>query len=261
MNASYQDRRSGAVSPMSYSLRLRTMPPSRSTRRRLGKVLAAESGLRVLLISLFLVQFVIFPFVPLAGPGRILVTAGLSAILISGSFSLGGRPLVRVIAAGLATVALALLWLHHLVPRDAVLFSAYAASIGFLGLTTAGVLARVLRAERVTSRQIEGAVAAYLMIGLLWGFAYTLLELSYPGSFNFSTEAAGADPVESRRELAYFSFVTLTTLGYGDVTPRSPSARTLATLEALVGQLYLVILIARLVSLRANGEEAGSPSA
>ena len=115
------------------------------------------------------------------------------------------------------------------------------------------MLARLLRGSRVTSHHIQGAVAVYLMLGLIWGFVYSLVELRQPGSFNLPEAAVGetpANPGENIQELLYFSFVTLTTLGYGDVSPVGSSARTLAILEALVGQLYLVILIARLVSLR-----------
>jgi hypothetical protein len=116
-----------------------------------------------------------------------------------------------------------------------------------------------VRPGRVTVQHVQGAIAAYLMLGLIWGFAYSLVELNRPGAFYLPERAAAEAPEESddpMRELVYFSFVTLTTLGYGDVTPRSVSARNLAILEALVGQLFLVTLIARLVSQRASDEQA-----
>ncbi len=234
---------------------------STKPQRRLRAVLSADGGLTVLLVSLSVVLFVIYPFVPLSAPGRLLVTIGLTAILVSGSFSLGDRPHLRVIVLGLAAVALVLHWLHNALPHDAVLAGAYGSTILFLALAAGGVLVRVLRAGRVTSHHIQGAVAVYLMMGLIWGFAYSLIELHRPASFNVSATASDAprDPGENMRDLVYFSFVTLTTLGYGDVTPRSSSARTLATLEALVGQLYLVILIARLVSVRATEAQTGAP--
>ncbi len=225
---------------------------------RLRAVLSADAGLTVLLVSLTVVLFVIYPFVPLSTAGRLLVTVGLTAILISGSFSLGARSPLRLAVIGLAAVAFALHWLQHAAPGDALLASAYASTILFLALTAAGVLARVLRAGPATTHRIQGAVAVYLMMGLIWGFAYGLLEIRHPGSFNLpgtAVEHREADTIMP--DLSYFSFVTLTTLGYGDVTPKSASARTLATVEALVGQLYLVILIARLVSLRATEKQGG----
>ncbi len=227
---------------------------------RLRAVLSADVGLTVLLVSLTVVLFVIYPFVPLSTTGRLLVTVGLTAVLISGSFSLGGRSSLRLTVIGLAVVAFTLHWLQHAVPGDALLALSYGSTILFLVLTAAGVLARVLRAGPVNTHRIQGAVAVYLMMGLLWGFAYGLVEIRHPGSFSLPESPAaapqGADLLMS--DLSYFSFVTLTTLGYGDLTPKTSSARTLATLEALVGQLYLVILIAWLVSLRAAGGQGGT---
>lgn len=230
---------------------------------RLRAVLSADTGLTVLLVSLSLVLFVIYPFVPLSTLGRLLVDLGLTAVLISGCFSLADRRHLRILVVGFAIVALVMHWLRHVAAHQALLVTAYGSTILFLGLAAAGTLARVLRAGRVTSHHIQGAVAVYLMVGLIWGFAYSLIELREPGSFNLPATVADTprDPGENMRDLVYFSFVTLTTLGYGDVTPKSPSARNLAILEALVGQLYLVILIARLVSVRAAEEQAGDPAA
>ncbi len=114
-------------------------------------MLSADVGLTVLLVSLSVVLFVIYPFVPLSAPGRLLVTIGLTAILVSGSFSLGDRPHLRVIVLGLAAIALVLHWLHNALPHDAVLAGAYGSTILFLALAAGGVLVRVLRAGRVTS--------------------------------------------------------------------------------------------------------------
>ncbi|TDI46195.1 MAG: two pore domain potassium channel family protein [Acidobacteria bacterium] len=232
-------------------------------RRRLPEILSADAGLTVLLVSLFVVLFVIYPFVPLSGTGRLLVTLGLTVVLISGSFSLGDRPRLRRIVIGLAAVALALHWLRHLVLHDAVLIGAHAATSLFLLLTLGGVLDRVIREGRVTSHHIQGAVAVYLMLGLVWGFTYSVIELRHPGSFTLPDATRSTDGPEdtgdkNTRELIYFSFVTLTTLGYGDVSPVNSGARALAILEALVGQLYLVILIARLVSRRVAGSDGDS---
>ena len=83
----------------------------------------------------------------------------------------------------------------------------------------------------------------YILIGVLWAFFYILIEAAYPGSFNF----AGAKM--DRLGFLYFSFVTLTTTGYGDVLPVSVQARSLAILEMLTGQLFIAMTVARLVSL------------
>lgn len=235
---------------------------------RWARIFATDAGLTVLLVSLLTVVFVIYPFLPLGGAGRFLATVGLTVVLASGVFSLGNRPKLSLAVVGLSLNALISHWLRHATASPAIDAWAYLSTIVFLALTSTGVLARVLRQGRVTPRRIQGAVAVYLMLGLVWGYAYALVELGAPGSFEFpATSGAVPEGVDATtRDLIYFSFVTLTTLGYGDVKPIGSSARTLATLEALVGQLFLVILISRLVSLEVahsrteDPEERGSPS-
>jgi hypothetical protein len=118
------------------------------------------------------------------------------------------------------------------------------AGFAVLLLATAGVvLARVVRHPSVTSRTISGAVAAYLFVGLAFASIATAIELWNPGSY------AATSGNFSFGSMIYFSFVTLATLGYGDIVPVTEWARSLATLEAVVGQIYLVTIVARLVSL------------
>ncbi|MGH7837065.1 MAG: potassium channel family protein [Candidatus Binataceae bacterium] len=119
-------------------------------------------------------------------------------------------------------------------------------SILFIGFLVVLILRQVLRAGPITSRRLEGSVAVYLLLGLLWAVSYQMVELLRPGSFRMPAQGGGADlPL-----LGYFSFATLTTLGLGDILPLSPLARSLVVLEALVGQLFPVILIARLVAMQ-----------
>jgi hypothetical protein len=93
-----------------------------------------------------------------------------------------------------------------------------------------------------------GGVAAYLLIGLIWAFGYKLLTEVRPGAIHFQQLTAGISTDEPSRFI-YFSFSTLTSVGYGDVYPAHRIARSLATAEALIGQLYPSILIATLVGL------------
>ena len=218
------------------------------TRRPIHVVLSTDTGLTILLVSLCAVLFVIYPFVPLGGAGRLIVTVGLTVVLVSGSFSLADRRRLFTLTLGLAVVSLVCSWLSHFVAAPQLLIWSRATAILFLLLTAGGILAKVVGPGRVTGHRIQGAIAVYLMLGLIWAFAYSLIEYRFPGSFElpFDGELGGV----AMRQFVYFSFVTLTTLGYGDVTPVSSSAQTLTVLEALVGQLYLVILVAHLVALR-----------
>jgi len=146
------------------------------------------------------------------------------------------------VVIGVAMAAVALRFFDELwSPQTAVIvrLASYGLSAALLAFI---VLFRVFAGGRVNEHRILGAVSGYLLLGLTWATIYGLVEAVYPGAF--VRNVASGD----RRDWIYYSFVTLTTTGYGDITPVHPVARTLAILEALVGQLYPAILIARLVS-------------
>ncbi len=124
--------------------------------------------------------------------------------------------------------------------------------IVFFSYTTGLIVWRTMRRADVTIDTIAGAACAYTLLALVWGNVYVLLELVRPGSFNIPAVwlmGASHDPGAA---LVYFSFITLTTVGYGDITPVWPGAGGLAAAEAIVGQLYLAITIARLVGVHAS---------
>jgi hypothetical protein len=103
----------------------------------------------------------------------------------------------------------------------------------------------IRREKEVTEDLITGAVCAYLLIGMLWTFVYYFLVLAKEGSFGLARTFR-----HDVGSFFYYSFVTLTTLGYGDIVPLTSPARSLAVLEAVTGQLYLAITIARLVGVQ-----------
>jgi hypothetical protein len=110
------------------------------------------------------------------------------------------------------------------------------------------ILKRTLRPGPVSRYRIMGGIAAYLLIGYTWAFGYQLLVQIEPAAIRFES-APTVDVSEQQNDLIYFSFITLTTVGYGDVHPIHPMVRSLAVAEALVGQLYLAILITSLVGM------------
>jgi len=113
------------------------------------------------------------------------------------------------------------------------------------------LLVDVYRPGPITRYRIAGAVAAYVLLGLTWTYVYALIELGAPGSLHFpGSTATEGNPLRPIGDLFYFSAATLTTVGYGDVVPVAPFARSMAMLEAISGQVFLATLIARLVSLR-----------
>jgi hypothetical protein len=126
------------------------------------------------------------------------------------------------------------------------------AEIAFLSLMVTLLVAGVLRKPTVSLDNILGAFTGYLLIALIWGIAYSLIELNEPGSFrvNDALQSEWVSTVERDWVLNYFSCCTLMTVGYGDVTPVHAAARTLAVLEAMTGQLYLAVLVAVLVGIQ-----------
>ncbi|MEM9083170.1 MAG: potassium channel family protein [Planctomycetota bacterium] len=115
---------------------------------------------------------------------------------------------------------------------------------------------RMLNTPAVTPALISAAVTTYLLAGIIWTIGFHAIETMQPGSFRVSGRATEV----SAGDLSYFSFVTLTTLGNGDVSPTTAFARSVATLEAVFGQIFLVVLLGRLVSLQIASSRPRRPS-
>jgi len=114
----------------------------------------------------------------------------------------------------------------------------------FYGICLLVFLHRIFSEKTVTMDSIQGGIAIYFLSGLLWAFFYQMLLLFNSDAILFSDYVQGG-----LSDMIYFSFVTMTTLGYGDITPVSRMAKNLALLEAVWGQTYLAVLVARLVGL------------
>jgi hypothetical protein len=114
-----------------------------------------------------------------------------------------------------------------------------------LGLSAALVVHWTIRRTRVTVDTIFAALSGYYLIGFTWALVYALVDVAVIGAFSQPFYTLG-----DLHRAFYFSFVTLTTLGFGDVTPTHPLTQALVTIEALLGQIYLVVLVARLVAMR-----------
>jgi hypothetical protein len=134
------------------------------------------------------------------------------------------------------------------------MFLANCLAVFFLLLLTFLILSQALRDGETTSRRIMGAVAAYLLLGIIWYLAYHLIALCIPEAFSMQGPSTAGDTESIQSQLFYFSFVTLTTLGYGDIVAVHPLARMLVILEGVTGQLFPAILIARLVSLQVQSK-------
>jgi hypothetical protein len=175
-----------------------------------------------------------------------------SAVILAGIYAVSRRRILLFAGLALALPAIALEWWLALHPAPALVIAHFALSLGFLCYTAAVILYTILDEERVTLDTVLGGISVYLLLGLIWVLAYSMVEHLAPGSFR----ADGAplprprDPGEFRQpDLMYFSYVTLTTVGYGDVLAKTTVARALAAAEAVTGSLYLAVFVARLVGL------------
>ncbi len=177
----------------------------------------------------------------------------ISIVLLTGILAVRRERHVLVATLVLVIPALAVVWISELSGSTQSLATVVAQSLlaTYLFFIAVVVMLAVLGHKQVTPHTVVGAVCVYLLIAFVFAFLYAILEFSVPGSLDFSGTSIGAnDPSMANTafpRLLYFSFVTLTTLGYGDILPVSGAARSLTISETLAGQLFLAAFIARLV--------------
>jgi voltage-gated potassium channel len=175
---------------------------------------------------------------------RILEGLFFTAIFIYSAYSFS-RSKALAAAVSLAVPTIAFFWLKPFFSAQWLEISGGLCGAAFMAIIIAAILHHVFLQQDVSVDLIAGAIVAYLLMALMWSMVYGVLETSHPGSFNLPTGTSQTPPALFR----YFSFVTITTVGYGDITPVTPTARAFANLEAVVGQLYLVILVSWLVGM------------
>ena len=200
-----------------------------------------------LLIALALF-FIWAPFVEEIEGGDLIVSGLFSLVLVAGVLAVADRKRVLVIAIVLAIPAIAGRWMNHFRPDLVPPHVFLTAGLILIAFVVANLLRFVLRAPSVNAEVLCASISAYLMLGLMWTLVYWLVDQLTPGgAFAFNTNA-GTRSINGFTGF-YFSFITLSTVGYGDITPVSRTARWLAATEAMTGLLYITVLLARLVSL------------
>jgi hypothetical protein len=209
---------------------------------------SAESGLTGLLIF-SLGYLIVLNSLSEFSFGRLVGRLFFSLIIIAGVLTTFKQRWLHGFAIVLAVASLGLNWVEEIRPGGALTSLNTGLSLIYLGFLLAMVSVQVFGEGPVTGHRIRGAIVVYLLLGALWALLYQVVALTIPHAFRLSEDLAGGDPDALQRMMTYYSFITLTTTGYGDITPIHPVARTLAMLEALVGQLYPAITLARLVSL------------
>jgi hypothetical protein len=223
-----------------------------------GRDLIAQTWESQLNLSLFLglLVFTVFllPAIGVEHPdGRLLRDLIFSVVLISGVAIAWGQRHLFMLSSCVASVALAIRLAAWWIRTEQFALWREVVTLISLAVICWVLLSQIFRAGIVTSARVQGAVAVYLLLGVAWAHCYQIANRLTPGSFQSSVGNRF-----SVVEWFYYSFATLTTLGYGDIVPIKPVSRSLAIGEALTGQLYLTVLIARLVALEVMSWQPGS---
>jgi hypothetical protein len=199
-------------------------------------------------LAALVLMFISMPLLEQTKHGEGIAGVVLTLVLLSAVTAVGNRRRTLLWAIVLVLPALIGKWMNHLrpdmIPEAVFLIPA----ILFIMFVIAHMFGFIFRSPRVDSEVLCAGIAGYLLLALLWAFAYTLAAGLVPDSFVFSAGTASGHVMKGFTAL-YFSFVTLCTVGYGDIVPASETARAMAMTEAAVGVFYIATIISRLVAL------------
>jgi hypothetical protein len=177
----------------------------------------------------------------------------LILVLIGAVASVSRRRAGALVAVILGGLALTLWIVNTLVDSDTLAVVHHVLVAAFLSYVIWAMLLAIFTGRRATFNTVCASLCIYLLLGLVWGMAYSVVDVLDPSALIWTVAAREPRPMlqvgHGGGAVLYFSFATLTTLGYGDIVPASPVSRMLASMEAITGQLYLAVLVARLVGL------------
>lgn len=184
--------------------------------------------------------------------------------LISGLFAANPKKTIKIISICFAALTVTIVWVTELVGGMGLKIASDACLAVFFGFVACMIFYDIWTTSGVTFDTIIGSVCVYVLIGATWAFFYSLTELFVPNSFQLTTAAdaiSAENLIHSRNYplLMYYSFVTLCSLGFGDMLPITPAARMLSTGEAILGQFYMAIFVARLIARYVPQKRAGAP--
>jgi hypothetical protein len=187
--------------------------------------------------------------------GQMISTVLRSLVVVTVLFIVFQRRHVRLVLLLIGLPVVASNWAYFTLPERfepglAVIHHTFL--VAFLGFAVAVTLRRIFEQKVVGSDDVLGAMCGYLLAGIAWGSLYLLVESLVPGSFNVDQAIAGQlrDWYSRQSLFDYYSLLTLTTIGYGNITPIRPPAISLTWIEAMFGQFYIAVIVAQLVGLR-----------
>ena len=200
------------------------------------------------LLVLILAMLILGPLAEEFTHIRMLMDIFWSAVFIGVIYAVSHKKHRILIALILALPMLGAMWSKYFVVNSALGAVGGLCGAAFFIFAIIQILIFIYSQKKVTTDLIVGAVIVYLLMALAWSFIFGVVESMHPGSFSVP-EVEG---ISTSRSFLYYSFVTLTTLGYGDITPVTSLARSLCILEAVIGQLYLVVQVAWLVGVHVS---------
>lgn len=216
-------------------------------------------GLRKHSVAMFLGSMVLllltFPFLSMLPNGEIAESLAISLVLLSAVPAVGAHKRTLAVAILLVVPALVARWMNHTHPGLVHPAIFLLMGMAFMGFVVVNLLNFIIRAPRVNSEVLSAGIGVYLLLGLFWSLAYTLVASLNPEAFLIQASSVTSDKLPKMHgdTAIYYSFITLNTVGYGDIVPLSGPARMLAVVQSTTGLFYMTLLIARLVSLYTTG--------
>jgi voltage-gated potassium channel len=202
----------------------------------------------LILLILILLLLVLTPFLDVFIETRILMDVFLTVIFIFIIYTIRLKRSQAIVASALALPLIFVTWSEYFVEIRTVSLLTRIFGALFFAYATINILRIIAKSEEVDRETIFAAIVAYLLMALMWAFLYMTLERVSPGSFSFPDKGSWGEMMRYE----YLSFVTITTLGYGDITPVTDQASSLVLIEAFIGQIYLVVLVAWLVGMHVS---------
>ena len=201
---------------------------------------------RFLFLTVFIVALIVLgPFIEGFVRLRFFMDLFFSIIFIATIYAVSQKRIHIMIAVILIIPTLLAVWTEDVPEYNTLLTIGYVSGLTLFGFAVISILTFIFSQQEVTRQTISAAVSVYLILALMWTFIYRLIENLYPNSFAVAHDKLmGAENI-----YLYFSLVTITTLGYGDITPIGKQAVSFAVLEAITGQIYLVVVVAWFVGM------------
>jgi hypothetical protein len=212
------------------------------------------------LLAVLALLFLASPFLDDLPGGDLIEAMLLSGVMVSSVLAVGGRRRSLIVALLLIAPSLAGKWFSHFSPSLLASLIYLIAGMAFFGFVVGSFVRFILSARQVNANVLCSGLSGYLLLGMLWVPAYVMVARLNPDAFNLPA-AKGSAATMTGFNAFYFSFMTLSTVGYGDITPVSKGARMLAVLEAIAGLFYVAVLISRLVAIYTSNQSRSNPDA